>query len=150
MNCKMQKTFVAKGEEVKDQRQWYLIDAQGKTLGKLAVAIANILRGKNKSSFTPHVDTGDYVVVVNARNVAFSGKKLKKKVYYHYSGYPGGLKRRTLEEMLERNPEEVISHAVRGMLPKNRLAKAMIKKLKVFAGPVHTHASQKPIPLEVK
>ena len=146
----MQKTFLAKKEDAEKERKWYLIDAEGRTLGKLSVIIANILRGKNKSIFTPHVDTGDYVVVVNAEKVGISGDKLKKKMYYRYSGYPGGLKKRTLEEMLERRPEEVIRHAVRGMLPKNRLANEMIKKLKVFAGPEHSHSAQRPIPLEVK
>ena len=146
----MQKTFLAKKEDAEKERKWYLIDANGKTLGKLAVIIANILRGKNKSIFTPHVDTGDYVVVINSKEIGITGDKLKKKMYYRHSGYPGGLKKRTLEEMLERRPEEVIRHAVRGMLPKNRLANEMIKKLKVFAGPEHSHSAQRPIPLEVK
>lgn len=146
----MQKTFFARNEVVKQERKWYLIDAEGKTLGKLAVVVANILRGKNKPTFTPHVDTGDYVIVVNARKVGFTGQKLRKKLYYRYSGYPGGLKKRTLGEMLDRRPEEVIRHAVKGMLPKNRLAKEMIKKLKVFADREHPHSAQRPIPLDVK
>jgi len=146
----MQKTFLAKKEDVEKERKWYLIDAEGKILGKLAVVIANILRGKNKSTFTPHVDTGDYVVVVNAKKISVTGDKLKKKMYYSYSGYHGGLKQRTLEEMLERRPEEVIHQAVKGMLPKNRLAREMIKKLKIFAGPEHSHAAQQPVPLEFK
>lgn len=146
----MVKTFLAKKEEAGKERKWYLIDARGKTLGKLAVVIANILRGKNKATFTPHVDGGDYVIVVNAEKVAYSGDKLKKKVYYSYSGYHGGLKQRTLEEMLTKQPEKVIHHAVKGMLPKNRLAKEIIKKLKVFVGPKHEHLAQRPIPLEVK
>jgi large subunit ribosomal protein L13 len=146
----MQKTFLLKNEEVRQSRKWYLLDAEGKTLGKLAVVIANVLRGKNKSSFTPHVDGGDYVIVVNAEKVAVTGDKLRKKVYYRYSGYHGGLKKRTLEEQLARRPEEVIRHAVKGMLPKNRLANAMIKKLKVFAGPDHSHAAQQPVPLKLK
>ena len=143
-------TFLAKKEDARLQRKWYLIDAEGKILGKLAVVIANILRGKNKATFTPHVDGGDYVIVVNAEKVAFSGDKLKNKLYYHYSGYHGGLKKRTLEEMLTKQPEKVIRQAVHGMLPKNRLAKEIIKKLKVFTGPGHDHLAQQPIPLEVK
>jgi large subunit ribosomal protein L13 len=143
----MHKTTLAKKEEVEKNRKWYLIDAEGKNLGKLAVAIANILRGKNKVTFTPHVDTGDYVVVINAEKVAFSGEKLKKKIYYRHSGYHGGLTKRTLGEMLERKPDEVIRHAVKGMLPKNRLAKEIIKKLKIFVGSAHAHASQKPLPI---
>lgn len=147
----MNKTFLAKAHEEKNEKKkWYLIDADGKILGKLAVVIANILRGKNKPVYTPHVDGGDYVIVVNARKVAFTGNKLKDKIYYHYSGYHGGLKKRTLEEMLAKHPEEVIRHAVDGMLPKNRLAKEIIKKLKVFAGPEHEHLSQKPLALELK
>lgn len=144
----MHKTILVKKEEAEKNRKWYLINAEGKNLGKLAVTIANILRGKNKVTFTPHVDTGDYVVVINAEKVAFSGEKLKKKIYYRHSGYHGGLTKRTLEEMLEKKPDEVIRHAVKGMLPKNRLAKEIIKKLKVFAGPGHAHAAQKPLPLE--
>ena len=143
-------TFLAKKEDARLQRKWYLIDAEGKTLGKLAVVIANILRGKNKATFTPHVDGGDYVIVVNAEKIAFSGDKLKNKIYYHYSGYHGGLKKRTLEEMLAKQPEKVIRQAVHGMLPKNRLAKEIIKKLKVFTGPRHDHLAQQPIALEVK
>ena len=141
---------MAKKEDVEKERKWYLIDAEGKVLGKLAVVIANILRGKNKSTFTPYVDTGDYVVVVNAKKISVTGDKLKKKMYYRYSGYHGGLKERTLEEMLKRRPEEVIHQAVKGMLPKNRLAREMIKKLKIFAGPEHSHAAQQPVPLEFK
>ena len=143
-------TFLAKKEDARLQRKWYLIDAEGKILGKLAVVIANILRGKNKATFTPHVDGGDYVIVINAEKVAFSGDKLKNKIYYHYSGYHGGLKKRTLEEMLAKQPEKVIRQAVHGMLPKNRLAKEIIKKLKVFSGPRHDHVAQQPIILEVK
>jgi len=146
----MQKTFLLKKEDAAKERKWYLIDAEGKILGKLAVVIANTLRGKNKRTFTPHVDAGDYVVVVNAEKVAVTGEKLKKKMYYHYSGYHGGLKQRTLEEMLARRPEEVIRQAVKRMLPKNRLAEEIIKKLKVFAGAKHSHAAQQPIPLEIK
>ncbi len=141
---------MAKKEDVEKERKWYLIDAEGKVSGKLAVIIANVLRGKNKSTFTPYVDTGDYVVVVNAKKISVTGDKLKKKMYYSYSGYHGGLKKRTLEEMLDRRPEEVIHQAVKGMLPKNRLAREMIKKLKVFAGPEHSHAAQQPVPMEFK
>lgn len=146
----MQKTFLVKKEDAEKDRKWYLVDAEGKILGKLAVVIANTLRGKNKRTFTPHVDTGDYVIVVNAKKIAFTGDKLKKKMYYHYSGYHGGLKEKTLEEMLVKHPDEVIRQAVKRMLPKNRLAGDMIKKLKIFAGHEHSHAAQQPIPLEVK
>jgi large subunit ribosomal protein L13 len=131
-----------KKETVK--RNWYVIDAEGVTLGKLAVEVANLLRGKGKVTFTPHVDCGDYVIVVNANKVNLSGNKLNDKMYYNHSGYPGGLRERTAGEMLEKYPEEMIERAVKGMLPKGRLGRSQIKKLFVYAGPDHEHAAQKP------
>ena len=141
------KTYSAKPGEV--ERDWYLVDAEGKTLGRLATQIADTLRGKRKPQFTPHVDTGDFVVVVNAEKITVTGNKLDQKRYYRHSGYPGGLKSRTLREQLDRRPTEVLRTAVRGMLPKNRLARQQITKLKVYAGPEHPHESQNPKPLEV-
>ena len=131
------------------ERNWVVIDATGQTLGRLATQIANTLRGKGKPEFTPHCDVGDFVIVVNAERIAVTGKKLEEKRYYRHSGYPGGLKSRTLAEMLERRPEEVIRKAVKGMLPRNRLGRAQLRKLKVYAGPDHPHAAQKPEPMEV-
>ncbi len=131
------------------QRSWYVVDANQKVLGRLATVLADILRGKHKPIFSPHLDTGDFVVVVNASKVKLTGKKLTNKRYYQHSGYPGGLKVRTAEQLLQKKPEEVIRHAVKGMLPKNRLGRAMIKKLKVYAGPEHPHSAQMPIPLEL-
>jgi large subunit ribosomal protein L13 len=142
------KTWNAKPGEV--ARRWYVVDAEGKTLGRLATQIADVLRGKDKPTYTPHVDTGDFVVVVNAEKIAVTGKKLDEKRYYRHSGYPGGLKSRTLREQLERRPTEVIRKAVKGMLPKNKLADRQITKLKVYAGPDHPHAAQAPAELEVK
>ena len=139
------KTYVAKPTD--RQRDWYVVDAEGKTLGRLATQIADALQGKRKPEYTPHCDTGDFVVVINAEKIAVTGDKLHEKLYYRHSGYPGGLKKRTLGEMLERRPEEVIRLAVRGMLPKNRLARKQLTKLKVYAGPDHPHAAQKPQPL---
>jgi len=136
------RTYSAKPGEV--QRNWWVVDAEGKNLGRLASEIADVLRGKNKPQYTPHVDTGDFVVVVNADKIAVTGNKLAGKIYYRHSGYPGGLKSRTLEEMLERRPTEVLRKAVKGMLPKNRLAARQLNKLKVYAGPKHPHAAQKP------
>ena len=131
------------------ERNWVVIDATGQTLGRLATQIANTLRGKNKPEFTPHCDVGDFVIVVNAERIAVTGKKMEEKRYYRHSGYPGGLKSRTLAEMLDRRPEEVIRKAVKGMLPRNRLGRAQLRKLKVYAGPEHPHAAQKPEPMEV-
>ena len=136
------KTYSAKPGEV--ARKWWIVDADGKNLGRLASEIAIVLRGKNKPQYTPHVDTGDFVVVVNAEKIAVTGNKLEGKVYYRHSGYPGGLKSRTLGEMLERRPNEVLRKAVKGMLPKNRLAARQLTKLKIYAGPEHPHAAQKP------
>ena len=139
------KTWTAKKGEV--ARRWYVVDAEGQTLGRLATQIAEVLRGKGKPEFTPHVDTGDFVVVVNAEKIAVTGKKLDAKLYHRHSGYPGGLRTRTLREQLDRQPTEVIRKAVRGMLPKNRLARAQLTKLKVYAGPDHPHEPQSPQPL---
>ena len=140
------KTYVAKPSD--RQRDWLIVDATGQTLGRLATQIADALRGKRKPQFTPHIDTGDFVVVVNAEKIAVTGKKLTDKLYHRHSGYPGGLKTRTLNDMLERRPEEVIRLAVKGMLPRNRLARKQLTKLKVYAGPDHPHAAQKPQPME--
>ena len=142
------KTYNAKPGEI--ERRWYVVDAEGKTLGRLATQIADTLRGKTKPEYTPHVDTGDFVVVVNAEKIAVTGKKLDDKVYYRHSGYPGGLKQRTLRQQLERRPTEVLRVAVKGMLPKNRLAARQLTKLKIYAGPEHPHEAQAPQPLEVR
>ena len=140
------KTYSAKPHEI--EQAWYLVDADQRTLGRLATEIADTLRGKNKPAYTPHVDTGDFVIVVNAEKVRVTGKKLDQKIYYRHSGYPGGLRERTLAEQLARRPEEVIRKAVKGMLPKNKLAAAQLRKLKVYAGPEHPHAAQNPAPLK--
>jgi large subunit ribosomal protein L13 len=140
------KTYSAKPGEI--ERHWYVVDAEAKTLGRLATQIADVLRGKGKAAYTPHVDTGDFVIVVNARQVHVTGQKLDQKLYYKHSGYPGGLHSRTLREQLERRPEEVLRKAVRGMLPKNRLASAQLRKLKIYAGPEHPHAAQNPEPFQ--
>jgi len=131
------------------ERNWVVIDAEGKTLGRLATQIADLLRGKRKRTYTPHVDVGDFVVVVNAEKIAVTGNKLEQKRYWRHSGYPGGIRSRTLAEQLERRPEDVIRKAVKGMLPRNRLARAQLRKLKIYAGPEHPHAAQRPEPLEV-
>jgi large subunit ribosomal protein L13 len=141
------KTFVAKEHEV--DKKWYLVDANEKVLGRLATEIAVILRGKNKPIFTPHMDAGDYVVVVNAEKVHLTGNKLEKKIYYRHSGYPGGLKMKTAKEMLDEKPERLLMLAVRGMLPKNSLGRRQLTKLKIFTGPNHNHEAQKPEKLEI-
>jgi large subunit ribosomal protein L13 len=140
------KTYSAKPGEV--TREWYLVDAEGKTLGRLATQLADTLRGKRKPQYTPHVDTGDFVIVVNAEKIQVTGNKLDQKRYYRHSGYPGGLRSRTLREQLDRRPTEVLRVAVKGMLPKNRLARQQITKLKIYAGPEHPHEAQNPKPLE--
>jgi large subunit ribosomal protein L13 len=140
------KTYTAKPREI--EQAWRLVDADGQILGRLATEIADTLRGKNKPAYTPHVDTGDFVIVVNAEKVRVTGKKLEQKIYYRHSGYPGGLRERTLAEQLARRPEDVIRKAVKGMLPKNKLAAAQLRKLKVYAGPEHPHAAQNPAPLK--
>jgi large subunit ribosomal protein L13 len=142
------KTWTAKPGEI--ERRWYVVDAEGQTLGRLATRIADTLRGKDKPQYTPHVDTGDFVVVVNAEKITVTGKKLDEKFYYRHSGYPGGLKRRSLRDELERRPAEVLRKAVKGMLPRNRLARQQLGKLKIYAGPEHPHQAQAPAPLEVR
>ncbi len=141
------KTISAKADDVK--RDWFLVDADGKTLGRLATEIARRLRGKHKAIYTPHVDTGDYIVVINAEKVRVSGNKAKDKMYYRHSGYMGGLKATNFSDMIERSPERVIEIAVKGMLPRNPLGREMYRKLKVYAGPQHQHAAQQPQPLEI-
>src|SRR5687768_3212524 len=141
------KTYTAKPGEM--EREWFLVDAEGQTLGRLATRIADALRGKGKPQYTPHVDTGDFVVVVNAEKIAVTGKKLDEKIYYRHSGYPGGLKQRTLREQLDRRPTQVLRVAVKGMLPKNKLAARQLTKLKIYAGPEHPHTAQAPQPLEL-
>lgn len=141
------KTFSAKPAEVK--RDWYVIDAKGKTLGRLATEVARRLRGKHKPIYTPHVDTGDYIIIVNAEKIHVTGNKLDQKIYHHHTGYIGNLKSETLKERLERHPERAIESAVKGMLPKNPLGRAMFKKMKVFVGSEHTHAAQQPKALEI-
>jgi large subunit ribosomal protein L13 len=136
-------TYVARPAEI--ERRWYLIDANGQTLGRMASTIASILRGKNKPIFTPFLDTGDHVIVINADKVVVTGDKENKKMYFRHSGYPGGLKTTSLRKMRQAKPERIIELAVRGMLPHNRLGRAMFKKLKVYAGPVHPHEAQQPI-----
>ena len=136
-------------EEARAQRQWYVIDAQGKILGRMASEIAKILRGKNKPLFTPNVDAGDFVVVVNASKVRLTGKKMDQKIYYRHTEYPGGIREKTAAEMLAVNPEDLIRLAVKGMLPKNRLSRRLVTKLKIYAGPEHPHSAQKPEPLTI-
>lgn len=142
------KTYSAKPGEI--VRQWYVIDAEGQTLGRLATRVADTLRGKGKPQYTPHTDTGDFVVIVNAEKVAVTGKKLDQKMYHRHSGYPGGLTSRTLREQLDRRPTDVLRKAVKGMLPKNKLASAQLLKLKIYAGPDHPHEAQAPKPLKLE
>ena len=141
------KTYQAKKEEL--EHQWYLVNAEGKVLGRLATKLADLLRGKTKPTYTPHLDTGDFVVVINAGKVALTGRKIKDKMYYHYTGYPGGIKEISAEKLLAKKPTEMIRIAVKGMLPKNSLGRQMLRKLKLYAGPNHPHEAQKPIPLEI-
>ena len=138
----MQTTFMANPDKI--ERKWYVVDAQGCTLGRLASNVAAILRGKNKPEFTPHVDTGDYVIIVNAEKINVTGRKLDEKIYYNHSRYVGGMKETTLREMMAKKPEQVVELAVKGMLPKGPLGRQMYKKLFVYAGPEHKHAAQKP------
>jgi len=142
----VEKTYVTKEKDI--QRAWYIVDASGQTLGRLASRVARYLHGKHKPIFSPAVDVGDYVIVINAEQVHVTGRKLDQKIYYHHSGYPGGLKQITLRNLLQKNPERVIEHAVRGMLPKNRLGRRMLKRLKAYEGPNHPHEAQQPEPLE--
>ena len=139
-------SFIAKPQEV--ERKWYVVDAEGKNLGRMCSQIAAILRGKNKPTYTPHVDCGDYVIVINAEKVAVTGKKRKEKIYKRHTGYPGGLRETNFEKLQAKKPEEIIRHAVKGMLPDGKLGRQMFKKLKVYAGPEHAHAAQKPEKLE--
>ncbi|QWA13791.1 50S ribosomal protein L13 [Sodalis ligni] len=141
------KTFTAKPKTVK--RDWYVVDASGKTLGRLATELASRLRGKHKPEYTPHVDTGDYIIVLNAEKIAVTGKKRTDKIYYHHTGFIGGIKETTFEEMIARHPERVIEIAVKGMLPKGPLGRAMYRKLKVYAGTTHNHAAQQPQVLDI-
>ncbi|QEK11202.1 50S ribosomal protein L13 [Crassaminicella thermophila] len=141
------KSFVAKPQEV--ERKWYVVDAEGKTLGRLASQVAAILRGKNKPTYTPHVDTGDFVIVINAEKVAVTGKKMDQKMYRHHTGYVGHMKEMTYKQMLQKKPEQIIELAVKGMLPKNTLGRKMFKKLKVYSGPEHKHEAQKPEVLDI-
>ncbi len=141
------KTFSAKPETV--QRDWYIVDAENKTLGRLSTEIARRLRGKHKPEYTPHVDTGDYIIVINAEKVHVTGNKRTDKIYHHHTGYPGGLKSISFEKLIERAPERVIETAVKGMLPKNPLGRAMYKKMKVYAGSEHPHTAQQPKTLDV-
>jgi large subunit ribosomal protein L13 len=138
----VQKTYVTKQDDI--QHDWYVVDAAGQNLGRLATRVAAVLRGKHKPTFTPSLDTGDFVVVINAEKVTVTGGKLEDKEYYDYSGYPGGLRTTTLRDQLKKHPDRVITHAVKGMLPHNRLGRAMMKKLKVYAGPEHPHQAQQP------
>jgi large subunit ribosomal protein L13 len=142
------KTFVTKPSDI--ERQWWVVDAEGQTLGRLASKIAPILRGKHKPTYSPHLDTGDYVVVINAGKIVTSGNRLDEKMYYRYSGYPGGLSQTTLREMLAKHPTRPVEEAVRGMLPKGPLGRAMLKKLKVYASPEHPHTAQSPQTLELE
>jgi large subunit ribosomal protein L13 len=140
-------TYHMKREEALAQRQWYIVDAEGKVLGRLATEVARILRGKHKPSFSPHIDGGDFVIIVNAGRVSLTGKKLEQKIYYRHSGYPGGLRASTAKHMLETKPNNVVQLAVKGMLPKNRLGRELLRKLKVYPGPEHPHQAQNPQPL---
>ena len=142
------KTFMASPATI--DRKWYVVDADGMTLGRLASEVAKVLRGKNKPIFTPHIDTGDYVIVINAEKIKVTGKKMDQKIYYHHSDYVGGMKETTLKEMLAKHPDRVIELAVKGMLPKGPLGRQMIKKLHVYAGAEHNHAAQQPKALEIK
>jgi large subunit ribosomal protein L13 len=139
------KTYQAKKEEV--DHRWYLVNAEGKVLGRLATELARVLRGKNKPTFTPHVDTGDFIIVVNAEKVVLTGKKLKDKMYYHHTGYPGGMRQVSAEKLLAKKPTEMIRIAVKGMLPKNSLGREMLRKMKIYAGANHPHEAQMPVPL---
>ena len=144
----MKKTYIASTKEIK--RKWYLIDARDKILGRIATGAATILRGKHKTIFTPHLDCGDYVVIINAKDIRVTGRKMKQKVYKRYSGYPSGLKQTPLEELLKNKPTEAIKHAIKGMLPKGPLGRDVFKKLKVYAGSEHSHQAQAPKTLEIK
>ena len=140
-------TYTPKASEI--ERGWFVVDAEGVVLGRMASEVARVLRGKHKPIFTPHLDTGDHVIVVNAAKVVLTADKAERKMVYRHSGYPGGIKRQTFADLLERKPEEAVRKSIRGMLPKNRLGRQMAKKLKVYAGPQHPHAAQQPVPLDL-
>lgn len=140
-------TYVAKPADI--EKRWFVVDAEGKTLGRLASQVASILRGKNKAMFTPFLDTGDHVIIVNAEKIFVTGHKQDQKIYYHHSGYPGGMKTTSFRRMMQSKPERAVELAVKGMLPRNRLGRAMVKKLKVYAGPAHPHEAQMPVKLEL-
>jgi len=142
------KTYVAKPSTI--EKKWYVVDAKGKTLGRLATVVADTLRGKRKPIYTPNIDTGDFVIVINAEQIVVTGNKPEQKIYYHHSGYPGGLKEETYAKLLARRPEEIIRRAVKGMLPHNTLGRAQIRKLKIYTGAEHPHEAQMPVPLEIK
>jgi len=141
------RTYQARKEDL--DHKWYLVNAEGKVLGRLSAELVKILKGKNKPTYTPHIDTGDFVVVINAGKVTLTGKKMKDKIYYHHTGYPGGIKEMNAEKLLAKKPTEMIRIAVKGMLPKNSLGRQMLRKLKIYAGPSHPHDAQKPVPLEL-
>ena len=141
-------TFVPSGVNLEANRTWYVVDATGQTVGRLATRVASVLRGKHKPTYTPFIDMGDHVVIVNAEKVVFKGNKLEEKMYRHHTGYPGGLKETTARDMMARHPERVLEQAIKGMLPKNKLGRAMAKKLKVYVGPNHPHEAQKPVPMQ--
>jgi len=141
------KTVSAKKESI--SQEWFVVDATNKTLGRLSTAIANRLRGKHKPEYTPHVDTGDYIVVVNAEKVRVTGNKKTDKIYHHHTGYPGGIKSITFDKLIDKAPEQVIEKAVKGMMPKNKLSRSMLNKLKIYAGSAHPHSAQQPMPLEI-
>lgn len=143
------RTYMMKSDQALKQRRWYIVDAQGKVLGRLASRVARVLRGKHKPTFAPHLDGGDFVIVVNAAGVKLTGKKVEKKVYYRHTGYPGGIRETTAGKLLGHRPEEVVRLAVSRMLPKNRLGRKLLTKLKVYGGPEHPHQAQKPEPLEI-
>ncbi len=142
-------TYQLTKEEALAQRQWYIVDAEGRVLGRLATEVARVLRGKHKPSFSPHIDGGDFVIIVNAGRVSLTGKKLEQKIYYRHSGYPGGLRASTAKHMLETKPNNIVQLAVKGMLPKNRLGRDLLRKLKVYPGPEHPHQAQNPQPLVI-
>lgn len=147
MGTYVAKTYVAKPADI--VRRWFVVDAEGKTLGRLASQVASILRGKHKPMFSTFLDTGDHVIIVNAEKIVVTGRKQDKKLYYHHSGYPGGMKVTSFRKMMQTKPERALEHAIRGMLPRNRLGRAMVKKLKVYAGPAHPHEAQQPVDLEL-
>jgi large subunit ribosomal protein L13 len=142
------KTYVAKPSTI--EKKWYVVDAKGKTLGRLATVVADTLRGKRKPIYTPNIDTGDFVIIINAEQIVVTGNKPEQKIYYHHSGYPGGLKEETYAKLLARRPEEIVRRAVKGMLPHNKLGRAQIRKLKIYTGAEHPHEAQMPVPLEIK